>query len=79
VRYSVAEADLGKWASFSVTINDDGGNKVADLESGHYRVLRMQFGENDDGTPWALPTVPVNNVNQAQTLTYYIANLRWAK
>jgi hypothetical protein len=34
---------------------------------GHYRVIRMQFGA--DGAPWGVPN----------TLTYYIANLRWSK
>jgi hypothetical protein len=67
-RYSFADTELGKWQSFDVTPNDDNGNMFNNMANGHYRVLRVQFGA-DDGTPWGLPS----------TLTYYIANLRWAK
>jgi hypothetical protein len=67
-RYSFDDTELGEWKSFDVTSNDDGGNMINGMENGHYRVLRIQLGP-DDGTPWGLPS----------TLTYYIANLRWAK
>jgi hypothetical protein len=65
VRRSFPDTDLGKWYSFDVThYNLD----FANMAKGHYRVLRIQLG-SDDGTPWGVPT----------PLTYYIANLRWAK
>jgi hypothetical protein len=79
--FSFTDEELGAWKSFEVTAYNEDFESMA---TGHYRVIRIQFGSEDAGTPWPLPVfdvesaVPGVTVKQSETLTYYIANLRWS-
>jgi hypothetical protein len=74
--YNIA---VGKWTTFEWDCRQylregqeaEAGTMVPDNElfRGHYRVIRIQLGA--DGMGWPLPS--------GKSLTYYIANLRWAK
>jgi hypothetical protein len=66
--FAFTDAELGAWKSFDITAYNENFESMA---TGHYRVIRIQLGHEAAGTPWPLPA--------GQSLTYYIANLRWSK